>query len=149
MKIALKLKLPLILHIRNAEEEGREVLREMEVPSDWPIHRHCFKRTWSEACSWLKLYPASKLGFTGLVTFGDAKTVHEVACHISLHHLLLEMDTPYCLPQKVSRATYKQSFAQPGHVTAQIAALQNISIGKVLRANRKNIEEVYNIQTGI
>ena len=39
VELALRLKLPLVLHIREAEEEGRQVLREAGVPQDWPIHR--------------------------------------------------------------------------------------------------------------
>ena len=43
VSLALRLKLPLVLHIRKAEEEGRQLLQELEVPATWPMHRHCFK----------------------------------------------------------------------------------------------------------
>ena len=43
VSLALRLKLPLVLHIREAEKEGRQLLQEMGVPASWPMHRHCFK----------------------------------------------------------------------------------------------------------
>ena len=43
VSLALRLKLPLVLHIRGAEKEGRQLLQELGVPASWPMHRHCFK----------------------------------------------------------------------------------------------------------
>ena len=102
-----------------------------------------------EARSWLKLFPGSKIGLTGVVTFADAKDVHDVAKHIPLNHLLLETDAPYFLLAMLSKsAAYKFNFSQPGqvvHVAAQIATLRGVSLEDVLMANRRNIEEVYGI----
>ena len=43
VSLALRLNLPLVLHIRKAEKEGRQLLQELGVPPSWPMHRHCFK----------------------------------------------------------------------------------------------------------
>ena len=40
MKLAMRCKKPLVLHIRGAEEKALEAMREAELPSDWPIHRY-------------------------------------------------------------------------------------------------------------
>jgi len=149
--LALKLKLPLVLHIRDAEEEGIKLLRDLNIPKNWRIHRHCFTGSWSEASAWLKLFPGSKLGLTGIVTFPHAAREHEVARRVPLDRLLLETDAPYFLPTGVARKTsYAYSFSQPGHVVhvaAQVAALRKISLLEVLRANMRNIKEVYGINT--
>ena len=42
VSLALRLKVPLVLHIREAELEGRQLLQELNVPASWPMHRHCF-----------------------------------------------------------------------------------------------------------
>ena len=39
VELAMKLKLPLVLHIREAEEAGLAVLKEVGLPRDWPVHR--------------------------------------------------------------------------------------------------------------
>ena len=40
VQLALRLCLPLVLHIRGAEAEGRQVLREVGLPGTWPVHRN-------------------------------------------------------------------------------------------------------------
>ena len=40
--LALRLDLPLVLHIREAEEDGLRVLEDAGLPRDWRLHRHCF-----------------------------------------------------------------------------------------------------------
>ena len=97
----------------------------------------------------MALFPGSKIGLTGVVTYEDAKDVHDVAQRIPLDRLLLETDAPYFLPAMLARSgEYSFKFSQPGqviHVAAQIATLRNVSLEEVLEANRKNIEEVYGI----
>ena len=39
VKLALKHNKPIVLHIRDAEKEGLDTLQEVELPSDWPLHR--------------------------------------------------------------------------------------------------------------
>ena len=116
VEVALDLNLPLVLHIRGAEEEAWQVLKEKQVPSDWSMHYHCFKGTVEQAEDWVRDYPASKIGLTGLVTFPKAKHVHEVARHVPLEKILLETDAPYFLPEAVGRSSYQYNFSHPGHV---------------------------------
>ena len=124
--IARELDLPLVLHIRGAEEEAMELLKKKKVPANFRIHYHCFTGTWKSAEAWLSAYPASKIGLTGLVTFDHAKSVHEVARHIPLDKLLLETDAPYFLPSGVSKESYRHTFSQPGHVVHVAAQVSNL-----------------------
>ena len=66
--LAMKLQLPLVLHIREAEEEGRQVLRDCGLPRDWPVHRHCWNDSWKRCQEWLEEFPGSVVGLTGLIT---------------------------------------------------------------------------------
>ena len=69
VKLAMKLDLPLVLHIRDAEEEGIKVLQGCNLPRDWPVHRHCWNDSWEVCRNWLDLFPGSVVGLTGLVTY--------------------------------------------------------------------------------
>ena len=77
--------------------------------------------------------PRPKLELAVQVTFPDAREVHDF------------------LPRQASQGTaYRHSFPMPGHVVhvaAQIAALRDLPLHEVLRANRRNIAEVYGIDT--
>ena len=51
IQLALRYNLPLVLHVRDhsrswdgglAEEDCYRILKECNVPRDFPIHRHCF-----------------------------------------------------------------------------------------------------------
>ena len=39
VRLALRLRKPLVLHIRGAEREALKALEEVDLPTDWPIHR--------------------------------------------------------------------------------------------------------------
>ena len=116
LKIAMKYKLPLVLHIRDAEADGYDVLAAAGVPSDWPIHRHCFTGGWDEASLWLERYPTSKIGITGIVTNERVATVREVVRKTPLDRILLETDAPYFLPARLDRKKLPGGCSLPGHV---------------------------------
>ena len=40
VKLAIRLRKPLVLHIRGAEREALKALEEVDLPADWPIHRY-------------------------------------------------------------------------------------------------------------
>ena len=65
LMLALKYNLPLVLHIRDAMQDGLEVLESVGVPQDYPIHLHCFTSSLEVAHKWLNKYSECKIGFTG------------------------------------------------------------------------------------
>ena len=148
LKIALKFNLPLVLHIRDAEADGYDVLAASGVPSDWPIHRHCFTGGWEEASEWLKSYPASKIGITGVATYQSAGKVREVVRNIPLNRILLETDAPYFLPARVDKSKYPWSCALPGHVihvAALVAVIKRVELRTVLEHNLMNVHDIYKV----
>jgi len=148
LKLALKFKLPIVLHIRNAEADGYSVLQTAGVPSSWPMHRHCFTGDWATASTWLDRYPKSKIGVTGLVTYPEAIEVHQVVGSIPLNRLLLETDAPYFLPARTDKNVYSSTCALPSHVlhvAAQVAAIKQVQLKVVLEHNLSNIKEIYRV----
>jgi len=149
LTLAMKHRLPVVLHIRDAVEDGYQVLREACVPPSYPLHLHCFSGSWEEASHWLQQYPGSVIGLTGLVTFSNAAQVREVARRIPLNRLILETDAPYFLPNSVDKTKYNDSTCLPGHVihtAARIATLRGDNIENILAANMKNVGTIYGIK---
>eukprot|EP00088_Acartia_fossae_P031707 TRINITY_DN32528_c0_g1_i2.p1 TRINITY_DN32528_c0_g1~~TRINITY_DN32528_c0_g1_i2.p1 ORF type:complete len:344 (+),score=48.11 TRINITY_DN32528_c0_g1_i2:5-1036(+) len=157
INLALSLKKPLVLHIRDAQAEAIEVLNELKVPSDYPVHRHCFTENWTSCSTWLKRFPNSAIGFTNLVTSGE-QYLDNVLRKLTLDNIVLETDAPYFFPkgmyQKTAipeqlKTTREKGMSHPWeviNVAAYIAAIKNLPLKSVLDANARNIERIYGIK---
>ena len=145
LKLAMEFNLPLVLHIRDAEEDGLEVLDEVGVPSNYPIHRHCFGGDLKAAKNWISKFPGSKIGVTGLITYPHAVDAAKVVEQISLDKLLLETDAPYFVPRAVKN---KLNCSFPGHVihvAEEVAKIKKIMLKVVLDQNLTNAKEIYKL----
>ena len=149
VKLAMKLDLPLVLHIRDAEEEGIAVLESCGLPGTWPVHRHCWNDSWVRCQTWLDLFPGSVVGFTGLITYSQADQAREVARLLPLDRLVLETDAPYFRPQYSGLLPPDSlRFAHPVQVVsvaAAIAGIKGVSLESVLARCRENVSRVYSI----
>ena len=145
LRLAMEFNLPLVLHIRDAEEDGLEVLDEVGVPANYPIHRHCFGGDLKAAKYWISKFPGSKIGVTGLITYPHAVDAVKVVEQISLEKLLLETDAPYFVPRAVQN---KHNCSFPGHVihvAEEVAKIKKIKLKAVLDQNLINAKEIYKL----
>jgi len=145
VKLAMRLQLPLVLHIREAEEDSLDILEEVGLPPDWRIHRHCFTGDWKTAERWLDLFPGSKLGVTAAVMDTRNYKVHDWVSKVPLTKLLLETDSPYFPPGGHTRDV---SVSLPGdilYLAEQVATMKKISLVEVLTANLCNVKEIYGV----
>ena len=125
--LAMDLDLPLVLHIRQAEEDGLAVLERAGVPPVYPLHRHCFGSDVPGAAAWLEKFPGSKIGVTGLITSPRAPAASLVVANTRLDQLLLETDAPYFPPPTAASNPWNCSF--PGHVVhvaARVAEIKKV-----------------------
>ena len=93
MKLAEKLNMPVIIHDRDAHADTLEILK--EFPNVIGVI-HCFSGSVEFARECLKL--GYYIGFTGVVTFKNAKKIIEVAKEVPLDRILVETDCPYMAP---------------------------------------------------
>ena len=98
ISLALFHKKPICLHVREADEDCFAIAKDM-IPSDWPIHLHCFNQTWRVAQRWMNNFEGLFLGFTNLITYPGVTHLHEVVRKIPLSRTLLETDAPYFVPR--------------------------------------------------
>jgi len=152
VKLAMRMKKPLVLHIRGAEKEAIQALKEVKLPLDWPIHRHCWNDTWAVCEEWMAMFTNSVVGITPLVTFSNTADLQAVSKMLPLDRIVLETDAPYFIPRGGGREGYlghtTREFSLPMHVVnvaAQVAAIKKCKLEEVLRASRKNIARVYNV----
>lgn len=96
LRLADRLKKPVILHCREAYPDLFSILRECLTP---PIRGllHCFSGGVEEANEGMEL--GFHLSFAGNLTFPKADRLREVAKAVPLEKLLLETDAPFLAPQ--------------------------------------------------
>lgn len=94
MELAKELKLPVIIHDRDAHQDTLQIIKEFP---DVTGVVHCFSGSVEFAKDCIKL--GYYIGFTGVVTFKNAKKVVEVAKEIPLDRMLVETDCPYMAPE--------------------------------------------------
>lgn len=93
MELANELGLPVIIHDRDAHKDTLEILK--MFPKVIGVI-HCFSGSVEFAKECLKL--GYYIGFTGVITFKNAKKIVDVAKEVPLDKILVETDCPYMAP---------------------------------------------------
>lgn len=108
--LAKSLRLPIVIHAREADADVLTILRE-EGARDVGGVMHCFAGDWQMAkqCLDLNFY----LGVGGSVTFAKNQTGREVAAQAPLDRIVLETDAPYLAP-----VPYRGKRNEPAYVAA-------------------------------
>lgn len=96
LALAHETKLPAIVHLREAHDEGYEILRDEGVPEAGCVI-HCFGEDATVAQRFLEL--GCFVSFAGTVTFKKADAVREAAAEVPLERLLVETDCPFLAPE--------------------------------------------------
>lgn len=138
MKLAEELNLPVVIHNREAHGDTLEILK--KFPN---VHGvvHCFSGSLEMAKECIKL--GYYIGFTGVVTFKNAKKTVEVAREIPIERILLETDCPYMAPEpnrgKRNRSDYIEFIAE------KIAEIRRDSPINVKDQAISNTKKLFNI----
>lgn len=94
LALAAELDLPVIVHEREAHGDAMDILQ------DFPAVRgvfHCYSGSLEMARELVRR--GWYVGFTGVLTFKNARKALEVAENVPLSRLLLETDCPYMAPE--------------------------------------------------
>ncbi|MGK7379913.1 TatD family hydrolase [Planococcus sp. 1R117A] len=140
IRLAKKVKLPIIIHNRDATSDVLRILKEEEAHEVGGV-MHCFGGSVETARESIAMNFMISLG--GPVTFKNAKKPKEVAAEIPLDHLMIETDAPYLAPHP-----YRGKRNEPAYVplvAAEIARLKGISVEEVARITTRNAEQFFNL----
>ena len=95
LDMAVKLDKPVIIHIREAMQDSLEILKMYEGKVRGVIH--CFSGSAESAKVLVKM--GYYIGFTGVVTFKNARKALEALKVVPFDRLLIETDCPYMAPE--------------------------------------------------
>lgn len=138
LDMAHALKLPVVIHNRDANEDTIKILRESK-PLDYGGIMHCFSGDIAFAHKVLDL--GLLISIPGIVTFKNATTLHEVAREIPLASMVLETDGPFLAPHPFRGKRNEPSYLL--FTAKKIAELREMEIEQVGRQTTANAENLF------
>ena len=145
LELGLKSLKPLVLHLREADEEALAVLHNADLHGA-NIHVHCFTGSPDFCSRILELGTQGAnifVGFTGIVTFKNAQNVRDAAALVPENQMLLETDSPYMSP-----IPYRGKPCHSGYIpyiAEALAQVKQIPVEELYRACRENTRRCYGI----
>lgn len=138
MALADKLKLPVIVHSRNACDDTLEILK--KFPNVHGV-MHCFSYSHEVAKEVLKL--GYNISFTGVITFKNSKKAIKSLEATPLDRIMLETDCPYMAPEPFRGQRCNSSMIY--RMAEKVAEVKGLSPQEVLNITYKNGIEFFNI----
>lgn len=137
IELALGLRLPLVLHVRDAHDDAVAVLRKYRGAAKGVVH--CFGGGPEEAQEYLDL--GLHLGIGGFVTHERNEELREAVASVPADRLVLETDAPYVLPAGFGRKR-NDSTAIP-MIAREVAKLRGEDVQDLARHTTENAERLF------
>ncbi len=141
VKWAKELKLPIVIHARDAFQEIFNIVDDL-IDENLTGVFHCFTGNLEQANHILR-YKNFKLGIGGVLTYKKAE-LDKVLENISIEHLVLETDSPYLPPTPHRGKRNESSYLL--HVAEKLADVYSISLKEVEEITTKNALEIFKIR---
>ena len=138
MQLAQELNLPVIVHEREAHADALEILD--ECPTVTGVF-HCYSGSAEMAKELVRR--GWYIGFTGVLTFKNAKKALEVAVTVPKDRLVLETDCPYMAPEP-----FRGKRNHPGYLyrmAEKLAELWELPVEEVQAITLENGKRLYHI----
>ena len=138
MALAQELKLPVIVHDRDAHGDALEILD--QFPAVKGVF-HCYSGSAEMAKELVRR--GWYIGFTGVLTFKNAKKAVEVAAQIPRDRLVLETDCPYMAPEP-----FRGKRNHPGYLyrmAERLAEIWEVTPEEAAAITLENGKKLYNI----
>ena len=138
MELARDLALPVIVHEREAHEDG------MKIVDEFPTVKgvfHCYSGSLEMAKELIKR--GWYIGFTGVLTFKNARKALEVAAGIPRERIVIETDCPYMAP-----VPFRGKRNDPGKVfymAGKLSEIWGVSTEEAARITLENGKRLYRI----
>ena len=128
-RLAQRLNLPLIVHTRSAAADTIRAIKENGVRY---AVIHCFSEDYRFAEELMDWSEDIYFSFSGILTFRNARAIHDAAARLPLNRILVETDAPFLVPVGAHK---KNSVNEPAFTRYVLDSL------KTLRAEPPEIVE--------
>ena len=138
LALAQELDMPVIVHERDAHNDGMAIIK--EFPKVKGVF-HCYSGSAEMARQLVNL--GWYIGFTGVLTFKNARKAVETAASIPLDRIVLETDCPFMAPEP-----FRGKRNHPGYLyrmAEKLAEIRGISLEEVHNTTFENGKRLYRI----
>lgn len=159
IQLANLLKMPIVIHDRDAHGEVLDILKEEGAFSSerksWFSQRpgslgnddarvllHCYSGSKDQALQYVKL--GATISIAGPVTYSNARKLIEVVEEVPLEYLLIETDSPYLTP--VPFRGKPNTSLNVEYVAKKLAEVKGISFEEVARKTLENGMRFFDIK---
>ncbi len=138
LEIAREVKLPVVIHTREALED---TIRILEDYKDIGGILHCYPGSYEVAEKLLDRY---YVGVAGILTFKNNHKTKELIKKIPLEKIVVETDCPYLTPEPFRGTRNEPVYVK--YVAEEIAKIKEISVEEVINQTTENAKKAYRIQ---
>ena len=159
IRLANELRMPVMIHSRDAHQLTMDILKEegafseerkswfsprkaggKEVP-DPRVQMHCFSGSPELALEYVKLGATMSLG--GPVTFKNGKKAAEVVRQVPIEYLMSETDAPYMAPEPLRGRPNKSPYIE--HIVRRMAILKGLEFEEAAQILTENGKHFFGI----
>ena len=138
MQLAKEVDLPVIVHEREAHDDGMRIVK--EFPGVTGVF-HCYSGSAEMARQLVKM--GWYIGFTGVLTFKNARKAVETAASIPLDRIVIETDCPFMAPEP-----FRGKRNDPGYLyrmAERLAEIRGITPEEAAAITTENAKRLYRI----
>lgn len=138
VSVARELRLPIVIHTREAQDDTITILKEENAAEVGGVF-HCFSGD-----AWLAkdaLDLGFYLSFSGVITFQNATMLRDIVKTVPLDRILIETDCPYLTP-----VPYRGKRNEPAYVRVvaeKIAGIHKVSADTIAEITSKNVHQLF------
>ena len=140
IEIAQNLSLPIVIHMRNAENEMLEILEKNQKKKHFNGVIHCFTSNQKFADEVIDL--GFYISASGIITFKKSDELRDVFKNIPDNKILVETDSPYLSPEPL-----RGKVNQPSHIIhtiKKLSEIRNISYNETVNLTKLNFLNLFN-----
>lgn len=144
MELAVSLKLPVIIHSRDAAKDTMDIIKEYShglVDGRKGII-HCYSGSPEMAKEYVNM--GFCIGVGGVLTFKNAAKLKKVVEEIDINSIVIETDCPYMAPVPFRGKRNDSSLLK--YVVEEMAEIKGLSIEEVVNVTCQNALKVYGIE---
>ena len=139
LELARELDLPVVVHERDAHDDGMTMIK--QFPTVKGVF-HCYSGSAEMARQLVKL--GWYIGFTGVLTFKNARKAVETAQAIPLDRIVIETDCPFMSPEPFRGK--RNDPTKVYRMAEALAQIRGISVEEAEKATFENGKRLYRIE---